>query len=178
MQTIRILNDETRFYIVIENPTAEDKKAAMDFVSKQMGAAVAEEKPEGVLPTKVEPYKLPPKMEDELSQECIQSITSPEVFVDRYLKYGTLSKSDKDAFMEQGRNFMSDRLNKTRRSDIGQVKKFLMDFEPIFKNTITHVLKINGYKTLKAFLNTESDANIQAVYDKCKKGIRETLNIN
>lgn len=186
MDSIRILNEDTRLYIVFDNPSAEAKQAAMDFVSKRIGAKAKEETPTGVYPPKVLPYQVPENLEEvkiENTEEKpkenvkIPYISSPEIFVEWYLKYDSLDARNQSILLTRCKYFMSAHLKKVHRSNISEIKTFLLDFEPIFGNTINDILKKNGYNNLKAFLNTEGEANIQAAYDVCKNGICNTLKI-
>jgi len=181
MGSIRILNDGDRFYIVFENPTEDDKKAALEFVSKRLGIKQNVEKPEGVYPAKVEPYKIPENLEEidvKTKKVIIPYINSPSVFIKWYLKYEELDKTNQKKLLQMCQAYIQDYFKKVHRDDIVAVKKFLVDFSPMFENTTKEILKKNGYNNLKAFLNTEGEANIQAVFDVYKKGLYNSLGIN
>ena len=183
MESIRILDDDSRFYIVIENPTIEAKKAAIEFVATRLGVGkkVQEELPMGVFPVAVMDYEVPndiPEVEIKTSNGfIIPDITNAKLFIEWWLKYEHLNIEMQHEALPKLKSFMINYLKRIHRSEKEEVEKFLMDFEPIFENTIKKVLRKNGYNNLKAFLSTESEGNIKAAFDVCKNGICSILDI-
>lgn len=179
MESIRMLNDGDRFYIVIENPTDNTKRAAVDFVSGLMGVCKQEETPKDVLPVKVGPYEVPKDLPEAKEQKPIKIpyIGSTKMFNEWYLKYDEVGDKNQPILLSNCRKYLNRYLRNIQREDISAISKFLTDFEPIFKNTQENILKSNGFKDLNAFLTTSSPGNIQAAYDVCKKAICQQLDI-
>lgn len=176
MSSIRIVNDNSRLYVVIENPTDEDRKRAMDFVTACLNKTnIKEEKPIDVLPIKVEE----PKIVEPKPMEAVRIpwITKKNVFIEWYMKYPDIPDDQKADCEYKLRSFFMKYKKKINTSDIESVKGFLMDFEPIMKETINRVLNTNGYNHLDAFLDNEGNENILAVYKMCIKGIHDALSI-
>lgn len=180
MESIRILNDESRFYIVFENPTTEDKAAALEFVAKRLGIKkVEEEKPVGILPNKVESYSVPEeKAEEEIAEVKIPWINTKKAFIEWYQKFDSVPECQKDEWFKKLGSFMLRYEKRIKKTDIEKVKEFLLDFEEIFKNRINEILKMNGYNDLRMYLEKESNNNIIAAYDSCRDAIFEALRIN
>ena len=179
MESIRILNDESRFYIVFDNPTQEDKAAALEFVAKRLGIQkVEEEKPISLLPNKVEPYAVPEEKEDPVIEEVkIPYIGTKKLFIEWYKKYDLVPENQKDEWFKKLGFFISKYEKRVKKTDIEKVKEFLLDFEEIFKNRLGEIMKMNGYNDLRIFLDKESNNNILAAYDSCKSALFKALKI-
>lgn len=180
MDSIRILNDGDRFYVVIEKPTEEDKQSAIDFVARLTGIKAKEETPKGVPPAKVEPFTVPENVTEVSSSNkefSIPRIESPETFTEWYLKMNTFSEENQKKVIAKCKSYMFAYLKGLRRSDMERVKKFMTDFEPAMKDHINNILEKNGYSNLNAFLEVEGDANIQAAYDLCKRKLLNSIGI-
>ena len=61
--SLRLVDDNTRFYLILENPTPEEKKHLLDYVSSWMkvenAATVTPELPEGLEPVDVREIEIP-----------------------------------------------------------------------------------------------------------------------
>lgn len=175
MTSIRLLSDGDRFYIVMDHPTEEDKKAAMEFVSERMGMKVQEETPKGVLPVTVEKYTVPenaPEVKTEKLQ--IKVINTVNEFIEWFKRYPTIVGVDQRKLKNQMNFYIKSKID-TIKDGIEEAKKFLVEYETILKEPLDEILKKNGYNDLNAFLSMENDENIIAVFYTCKEFIKNTL---
>ena len=169
MTSIRLLSDGDRFYIVIDHPTEDEKKAAMDFVSERMGIQnIKEETPKGVLPVNVESYTIPENLKDVKKEKLqIKVINTVEEFIDWFQMYPTLDPYNKKKLKNQLNFYIKNKINKIESID--DIKMFLMNYKPILNTQIEEILKKNGYNDLNTFLNAEGEQNITAVFNTCKE---------
>ncbi|WP_097005255.1 hypothetical protein [Lacrimispora amygdalina] len=199
---IKLLNDETRFYIVLENPSDEEKLKAIDLVSSIFGIKKKEEKPEGVIPARVEDTKIPDEensimlkgesnrigvteplkdKEDtnkgKAASRWVPPITSPEMFVKEYLSYNTLDEKSQKWVIINCSRYMKRYLATLDSDNSDVIRNFINDFSPVLENTITQFLKNNGYSNLKGFLSRAEETEIKAMYEACKLSVCRGLNI-
>lgn len=193
MDSVRLLNDNNRYYVVIENPTDADKKAAMDFVSKLMGIPVKEEVPIGILPNQVVKYEVPKNLEEVPVKRPVQKqvqtqpqkqsapipfLNTPEDFMNLYFKMEDMGEEERKPVAKKCKIYMLTYFKRMHQGDIADMKKFLLDFEKLFKETIHKAVKENGYHNLQAFLNTENEMKVRSLYQVCRDGIKNELNIS
>lgn len=187
MADIRLLEDGNRFYIVLENPSDEDKTKAVAFVSnmlkisndKIMGRV---ENPKEVIPANAERLSVPndakevsidkPQIKKQLS-----TINSTKSFVEAYKEFPNLDDKEKGELLKKCKEFMWKYMKGIDKSDVMAVKKFMLELQDVLEKPIKEILKRNASRSLQSFLETETDYNIQAAYDICRKNICNGLGI-
>jgi len=180
---IRMLDDENRFYIVFNNPSAEEKVKALKLVEEMFGAKERVEYPDSVLPTKVAPVTVPDsakevKDESDLQQVYgIKDISSPKSFIECYQKYPRSNDEEKQTFITAGGKFLKSHIKKMDENNLESIKGFLMDFQPALSGSIKKILLAKGYNNLKGFLKTASEQEILAMYTQCKDVLYKGLKI-
>ena len=126
MTSIRLLSDGDRFYIVMDHPTEEDKKAAMEFVSERMGMKVQEETPKGVLPVTVEKYTVPenaPEVKTEKLQ--IKVINTVNEFIEWFKRYPTIVGVDQRKLKNQMNFYIKSKIDTIIFNLIGEHGEYI-----------------------------------------------------
>ena len=183
MDSIRILNDGGRFYIVMENPSPEDKNAALDFVASMLGAKVSEETPTGVEPAKVEKYTVPDNLKEipvvitHEEKPEMPEIKTIEDFVKWYPQINAFDADTKTKLIEEMRPIVRAYFRTCHKAKMDEVKKFLTDLEPVLTDMIANAVEKSESKDLEGFLNGSSDMQIQALYTSCRVSLSNELKI-
>jgi hypothetical protein len=187
---IKMCDDTNRFYILLENPTNEDKLKALDLVQKLFKIEDAKkevERPIGIIPNKIEDVSVPESAKEVKSKSdlikkgtesrYIDKITTPEKVVEYYLQYDIFDKATQNWISIRSAAYMKEYLSKITGEDVGSMKKFLTDFYPILTTSISGILKQKGYTSLTGFLNTASEQEIISVFNNSKSKINKELKI-
>lgn len=179
---IRLHDDETRFYIILENPSDEDKVKAMDLVSDIFKIKPNAEKPEGVIATKVEEIVLPvlepvKNNEGRPGTKYVPKVTSAKQFVEEYLAFNTFDEKNRKWVLIHCSNYMKQYLKEMNVEKMDDIKKFFQDFGSVLENTTSQYLKKNGYSNLKGFLAKAEETEIRSMFEACKSSVCKGLNI-
>jgi len=187
MADIRLLEDGNRFYIVLENATDEDKTKALAFVSNMLNINNNRvmnkiETPQDVIPANTEPLSIPAQAKEVstdkiLSKRQIEMVNSTKDFVEAYKEFPNLDHDEKEALFLKCKRFMWNYIKGIDKSDTVAVKKFLIELQDVLEKPIKEILKRNASRNLQSFLETETEYNIQAAYDICRKNLCQGLGI-
>lgn len=183
---VEMIDDDTRLYIIIKNPSDEDKSKAINLVSELFGIKDTVEKPEGVIPIKVEDPKLSDKAKkidpnttgkEKPEKVKIGYVNSVKQCVE-CLSYEALDAAEEKIIINRCSNFLTKKyMKQLNESDITDVKKFINDFRTVMSEEIKTSLTNYGYSDLDAFLNSAGENEINSLYQAGKKKIYERLKI-
>ena len=184
-ETIRLLNDGERYYIVIDHPTDETKQAAINFVAERFKLKTEdvkkkEETPEGVLPNTVEDYDVNEKELKEVSTESgkvsevkMPYISTMEDFNEWFFKIETLKESE----LVRLKQFYKRRMRGVSKTKIDTVKKYLQDYRVALKEVTDKIIQQDGYANFDDFIEKESDGKVVAAYDLCRNYMSKKLRL-
>lgn len=183
---VEMIDDGTKFYVIIKNPSDEEKIKTMDLVSKLFDINKNVKKPEGVIPAKVETPKMSDKAKkidpDMIGKEKpgkvkIGYVNSVKQCVE-CLTYEALDEAEERTLINRCSNFLTKKyMKQLNENDIADVKKFILDFKSVMAEEIRISLANYGYSDLDMFLSTAGDNEIKSLYQAGKKRIYERLNI-
>lgn len=183
---VEMIDDGTRFYVIIKNPSDEEKSKTMDLVSKLFNINKDIKKPEGVIPVKVETPKVSDKAKkvdpDMIEKEKpvrvkIGYVNSVNQCVE-CLTYDALDETEEKTLINRCSNFLTKKyMKQINENDIADVKKFILDFKAVMTEEIKISLANYGYSDLEMFLSTAGENEIKSLYQAGKKRIFERLKI-
>lgn len=177
MEQVRIIDDDTRFYVILENATDDDKKKLFNLVANWMGLKEKEreekeEKPKGMMPVKVSEVPIPTEPKKDSSIRVPRKISTKKVFWNLYNQLDQVAEEDREKAVEVLTAFMKQYMMKINHTN---VKTFFLEFEPVFHRMIEQVLNAEGYSELKDYLETECSEKINSLLLECKNNLKKII---
>ena len=134
--SLRLVDDNTRFYLILENPTPEEKKHLLDYVSSWMkvenAAAVTPEIPEGLEPVDVKEIEIPEEKDKKI--EIPKYIGSRPLFMEWYKKKEELDEKEKRKLSKLLNIFITK--HSQLQNTLAKKKDYILYFEPLYKNEL------------------------------------------
>ncbi|WP_373262244.1 hypothetical protein [Hungatella hathewayi] len=183
---VEMIDDGTRFYVIIKNPSEEEKSKTIDLVSKLFNINKDAKKQEGIIPVKVETPKVSDQAKkidpDVIEKEKpgwvkIGYVNSVKQCVE-CLTYDALDEAEEKTLINRCSNFLAKKyMKQINENNIADIKKFILDFKTVMAEEINISLANYGYSDLKMFLSTAGENEIKSLYQAGKKRIFERLKI-
>lgn len=183
---IEMIDDGTRFYVIIKNPSDEDKIKAMNLVSTLFDIKKDVKKPEGVIPVKIEAPKMSENAKkidsntpgkENPGKVKIGYVNSVKQCVE-CLSYDELDAADEGTIINRCSNFLTKKyMKQINENDIDDDRKFIRDFKTVMTEEIKASLTNYGYSDLEVFLTSASENEIKSLYQAGKNRIFERLKI-
>lgn len=134
--SLRLVDDNTRFYLILENPTPEEKKHLLDYVSSWMkvenAAAVTPEIPEGLEPVDVKEIEIPEEKDKKI--EIPKYIGSRPLFMEWFKKKEELDEKEKRKLSKLLNIFITK--HSQLQNTLAKKKDYILYFEPLYKNEL------------------------------------------